>query len=167
MPPGYESFAPIIAGIFPSTDNLEWSVGINLSFPIFDQYQRFSDKSIAKSEISKIYLEKQSIMSKLEQRIRTMIQKASISYPAIKLSKDASISAHKGLDVVEDAYSKGMVSIIELIDIQNNTLIAEKIVADSVYEFSIDLMNVKRSIGIKLYDNKSTDKILADFLKKN
>ena len=46
-----------------------------------------------------------------------------------------------------DAYSRGAVSIITLIDAQQTTLAADEAAANAVYDFLVDLMNVERAVG--------------------
>ena len=56
-------------------------------------------------------------------------------------------AAKKNLDLVTDAYSRGAVSILDLLDAQNAALIAEETATNAVFDFLIDLMNLQRSLG--------------------
>ena len=165
LPQGYEAFAPVIKENIPKLNDLEWQLGLNISLPIFDNYSRVSEKNITKSKISKLYLNKQLIMSELEQKIRTMIEEVATSYISINLSEDASNSVNKGLKLVESAYIKGIIPITELIDVQNNNLIAKELVLNSKYEFIINLMKAKRVAGFKLY-HQNDENIINSFLNK-
>ena len=55
------------------------------------------------------------------------------------------IHERKNLDLVTDAYSRGAVSIIELVDAQNAALAADGAAANAVFEFLIDLMEAQRA----------------------
>jgi outer membrane protein TolC len=48
---------------------------------------------------------------------------------------------------VGDAYAQGTVSLLDLIDAQNNDLVAELVAADAVFEFFIDMMETERAAG--------------------
>jgi outer membrane protein TolC len=48
---------------------------------------------------------------------------------------------------VGDAYSRGTVSIIDLLDAQNAALVADQVAANAVYDFLIDLIEVQRASG--------------------
>ena len=64
----------------------------------------------------------------------------------ITLSEDAAIAAARNLELVEDAYGRGTVSIIELLDAQNAAILAEEGAANAVYDFLLDLMEVERAM---------------------
>jgi outer membrane protein TolC len=51
------------------------------------------------------------------------------------------------LELVTDAYSRGAVAIVTLLDAQNSALVAYEGAANAVYGFLIDLMGVERAIG--------------------
>jgi outer membrane protein TolC len=63
------------------------------------------------------------------------------------LSNDAADSARLNLTLVTDSYVRGIKSIIDLIDAQNQALVANQQAANAVYDFLIDLMAVQRSAG--------------------
>jgi outer membrane protein TolC len=69
------------------------------------------------------------------------------SYPGIRLSYDAANAAKDNLKLVADSYSRGLKSIIDLIDAQNQALVANQQAANAVYDFIIDLISVQRSAG--------------------
>ena len=81
----------------------------------------------------------------IEQRIRSALFDAASTYTSIELSAEAADAAGKNLDLVTDAYSRGAVSIIDLLDAQNAALVADAFAANAVYDFLIDLMEVQRS----------------------
>ena len=70
----------------------------------------------------------------------------------------------ENLDLVTDAYSRGLVSIIELLDAQNAALVADQMAAKAAYDFLIDLMKSQRAIG--RMDFFTTQKECEEFLKK-
>jgi len=51
------------------------------------------------------------------------------------------------LELVTDAYSRGAVDIIRLIDAQNAALVASLAEENAVYDFLIDFMNIQRTVG--------------------
>ena len=56
--------------------------------------------------------------------------------------------ADKNLQLVTDSYERGIVSIIDLLDAQNQALSANLDAANAVYNFLVDLMKVQRSLGL-------------------
>lgn len=143
LPPG---MGDMFGGLFPKTDDLEWSIGVKVSLPLFEGFATKSEENKTKM-LSKLLLEKQSAMEKIEQRVRSMVEKANSSYPAIKLTNDAKEAVVKSLNLIEDVYLKGFASTIDLIDIQNTLTTVNEATENAKYEFLIDLMEVQRAVG--------------------
>lgn len=140
LPPGF----PI--GL-PKTDDTDWVIQLQASFPLFTGGAKIADYRKARSELSRLTYEKESTAEKVEEDIRTSLNNAGASYPSIGFALDAADAARKNLDIVTDSYSRGVASIIDLLDAQNAALSAELNAANSVYNFLIDLMNVQRASG--------------------
>jgi outer membrane protein len=129
------------------TDDTEWTVQIQASFPLFRGGAKIADYRKARSELSRLNYEKDSTTEKVEEQIRTALNNSGASYPSIGFALNAAEAAHKNLDLVTDSYSRGVVSIIDLLDAQNAALSADLNAANAVYNFLIDLMNVQRAAG--------------------
>ena len=69
------------------------------------------------------------------------------SYANIGLARTSASAAQVNLDLVSDSYSRGSASITDLIDAQNNSLVADLDAANSSYDFLVDLMDVERAVG--------------------
>jgi outer membrane protein TolC len=148
----------------PSTDDTDWSLALNLSFPLYSGGSKRAARKKAEEELNRLRLEREAVKERLEQRIRSSLHYIGISHPNIRLSRDAAEAARKNLDLVTDAYSRGLVSIIELLDAQNAALVADQMAANAAYDFLIDLMKSQRAIG--RMDFFTTQKEREDFLKK-
>ncbi len=57
------------------------------------------------------------------------------------------MAAARNLELVEDAYGRGVVSVLDLLDAQNAALLAQEAAANAVHDFLKDLMEVERAIG--------------------
>ena len=140
LPPGF----PLD---IPKTDDTDWVIQLQASFPLFTGGAKIADYRKARSELSRLTYEKESTSEKVEENIRTSLNNAGASYPSIGFALDAADAAKKNLDIVTDSYSRGVASIIDLLDAQNAALSAELNAANAVYNFLIDLMNVQRASG--------------------
>lgn len=129
------------------TDDTEWIVQLQASFPLFRGGAKIADYKQARSELSRLRYERDSTAEKVEEQIRTSLNASGASYPSIGFALDAADAAHNNLELVTDSYSRGVVSIIDLLDAQNAALSADLNAANSVYNFLIDLMNVQRAAG--------------------
>ena len=130
-----------------SLDDTDWSVGVFATFPLAEGGGKFATIKRAREELSRIQLEKEAASERIEQRIRSALHQASASYPNIGLSRSAAKASKRNLDLVADQYSRGLVSIVDLLDAQNSSLRAGQDAENAVYNFLIDWMDVQRATG--------------------
>jgi outer membrane protein TolC/ABC-type uncharacterized transport system substrate-binding protein len=138
---------PALSGIVQPPEDLSWQVGVSLNFPLFRGGAKFHERSRAIAAAGELRLELASVREKVEQRIRTALHGAGASYAGMGQARIAADAAAQSLDLVEDAYSQGAATILDVLDAQNNARVADEVAADAVYGFLIDLMEVERSIG--------------------
>jgi outer membrane protein TolC len=129
----------------PGIDDTESTIGIQLAFPLFTSGSRSAQQVQASEQLIGLQLQYQSVAERVEQRIRSALFRTRSARTAIRLSREAASAARSNLDVVRDAYSRGTVSILDLLDAQNAALIAELRAATSVYDFVSELMEVERA----------------------
>ena len=141
----------IPAGVFPfdlsEPDETDWILGLNVSFPLFSGGKKSAVIRRAREELSVLRIQRQSMAERIEQRIRSALQITSRSYEAIRQSQQAAGAAGKNLELVTDAYSRGALSIIDLIDAQNAALVSDLAAADAVYDFFIDYVGTARAMN--------------------
>lgn len=149
---------------FPEIDETDWNVGLSMSFPLFKGAAKFAEKKQSLEELLQLQLERKAVIEKIEQRIRSSMHTAGASYAIIQQTQNAAEASQKNLDLVFDAYSRGAVSIIELIDAQNAALVADQGSSNAIYDFLIDLMRAERSIG--KFDILRSEKSRKDFYNR-
>ncbi len=142
------SMPPPIGNInLQDPEDFSWSVGVSATLPIFrGGYQK---AKIRKSEIEILKLENQKadVVNLLDQRIYVVLEQMKQSYNSIKLSTQAREAAKKNLELVQDAYSKGLISITQLIDAQNANLKSRELRINAIYDFRINIIKLERAIG--------------------
>lgn len=131
----------------PEADDTSWSVGLKLSLPLFSGGARWADLYRSERKLEQLQLERRALAGRLEQRIRSALQDSRASHAGIRLSRQGAEAARRNLELVTDAYSRGVVSILELLDAQNAALSADQAAANAVYDFLLDLMAVERAVG--------------------
>ncbi len=152
-----------IAGL-PADDDTDWMIGINASLPLFEGGARRARVSGSQLELDQRQAQRDATRERIEQRIRVSLHAIEASYPSIQLSKDAATAARKNLELVTEAYSRGAVSILDLLDAQNAALVAEESATNAVFDFLIDLMNLQRGFG--QFDFFLDDNGLNDWLER-
>ncbi len=148
----------------PKADDTNWSLAINASLPIFSGGAKISNMIQKSDELKMLEYQRESVVEKVEQRIRSALHLMGASYAAIHQTRMASEAADKTLDLVLDAYSRGEASILDLIDAQNASLVSSLLAANAVYDFLDDYMNVQRAVG--KFDLTMQDKDKEDFLNR-
>ena len=138
---------PIEGFGFPSLNNLNWSVGISATLPIFEGGALRALRSRAEIEFDELMLQLEATRQRIEQRTRSILHRARASFAGIQLARDAAEAARRNLDLVTDSYSEGVVDIIRLIDAQNQALVADLVAANAIFDYLIDLMGVQRAAG--------------------
>ncbi|SEA27025.1 Outer membrane protein TolC [Desulfuromusa kysingii] len=140
--------APSFEGLTLSqADDTDWSLNLNLSLPLFTGGARSSDLARSREDLSRLYLQRNAIVERIDQRIRSALHQAGSSFAGIRLSHEAAVAARKNLDLVTDSYARGAVGILNLLDAQNAALVAEQTASNAVYNFLIDLMEAERATG--------------------
>jgi outer membrane protein TolC len=114
---------------------------------LFEGGARVAQTRQASAEVTRLTVEREAAAERIEQRVRSALHVMGASYASIDLSEDASAAAKSNFDLVSDAYARGAVTILDLLDAQNAFLVAELGAADAVYDFLVDLMEVQRAIG--------------------
>lgn len=145
---GEGSGSTSIAGLdLPEKDDTDWTAGVQATLPLFAGGGRSATLKRAREELSQLRDERDNTANRIEARILNAVHLIRASYPGIRLSTDAANAARRNLSLVGDAYVRGIKSIIDLIDAQNQSLVADQQAANAVYDFLIDLMAVQRSAG--------------------
>ncbi len=154
-----------------SLDDTDWTIFVQATFPLFRGGGKVADYKQAREQLFGLRLQRQSVAEKVEQDIRSSMNDTGASFPSIKFSKNAADAAEKNLDLVTDSYSRGVVSILDLLDAQDASISADLNAATAVYDFFIDLVNLHRAVGkFDLYVSKEDNDIwfkrLEDFYNK-
>jgi outer membrane protein TolC len=130
-----------------------------VSIPLYEGGDRKAAIKEAESNIKKLEADKLHLMRKLELNTRASLEDARASFSSIKLSKTRSEYAAKVLQMVQNAYSQGLISILDLIDAQNAALIANEASANAIFSFLSDFVKVSRAVGTFefILDQKSNE----------
>jgi outer membrane protein TolC len=131
----------------PRADDTEWSIGLRATLPIFEGGGKPAAVRRLSHDLAELKLRLRQATEETEEAIRLALFETKKSYPAIDLAREAARAAGRNRRLVTDAYGRGVVSIIELLDAQNAALVAEQKAAGAVFEFLSDLMKVHRAVG--------------------
>ena len=125
----------------------DWLIGLNISLPIYEGGGRSHSITKAKHTLNQNKIELNNSKRDLEQNVREKLRLVQISKFSIELKERAADAAQKNYDLVYDAYNKGSMGVIELVDAQNSKLVAKLNAINSTYKFFIDLVTLEHSVG--------------------
>jgi outer membrane protein TolC len=148
----------------PGLDDTETTVALQLSLPLFTGGARGAQKTRAYEELTGLRVQRHATAERIEQRVRAALHTTRSAYTAIRLSRQAADAAESNFVVVRDAYSRGTVSILDLLDAQNAALVADLRAATAVYDFVRALMEVQRAAA--RFDFFLTPEDQADWFKR-
>ncbi len=132
----------------PVADDSSWSLALNASLPLFDGGERGATRLQAEIDLERLQLERTAVEERIEQRIRTALVQTRASFVGIRLSTQAAAAARDNLDLVEDSYSRGVASLLDLLDAQTAALNAEEQAANALYDFMIDWIEGQRAANL-------------------
>jgi outer membrane protein TolC len=151
-----------VQGIDPIDDT--WNIGVNVSLPLFEGGATSVNIQQTKIEINKLKEIRAQLMQYLELGVHAAVLEANVKMVNLESSKRSAEFANKSLDLVQAAYAKGGVSVVELIDAQNAALNAESNALNSVYEFLTSILKAERAVG--KYSLLSTAEEREEFTKR-
>ena len=139
--------APVIGPVTIPRNDTTWNVGLRASLPLFEGGGRVSERRRAAETVRQLELQRDATEERIRQRLRSALHLAGASWAGIDLSRQAADAAGRNLELVRDAYSQGVVSVLELLDAQNAALVAQEGSENAVFDFLIDLNEVQRALG--------------------
>lgn len=135
-----------IAGI-ETPDSLDWQVGVSASLPLLEGGGHNAELRRVERQRSQLTLQRKAIARDIERRLRVSLYQANATFGAIELTRAAAAAARQNLELVTDKYREGTAPIIQLIDAQNQSVVAELDAANAVFDFLAQLMRVERAMG--------------------
>ncbi len=128
-------------------DDTSWSIALQGSLPLWEGGARRAELAAERETLARLKLDRETLSERLEQLIRSTLFVVNSSYAGIRYTREASEAASNSLELVTDAYSRGAVDVLDLLDAQNAALNAELAAASALYNFFIDLLAVERSVN--------------------
>ena len=131
----------------PGLDDWTWQTSLVFSYPLFSGTAKFAAKDRATEDLTRIQIQRDAAAQRVEQRVRSVLHLLRGSWVNIELARAAADASANNFQLVQDAYRRGVGDILNLLDAQNEALVADLSAASAVYDFLTDLIEVQRSVG--------------------
>jgi outer membrane protein len=128
-------------------DDQSWSVSLRASLPLFTAGANSAALSRARHQRRQLEAQRAALADSVRARAQVALERVRASHPSIALSAEAAAAARENYNSVTEAYSRGLVTVTELIDAQGAALDADLAQADAKYTFLIDFVGVLRASG--------------------
>ena len=128
-------------------DDESWSVSLRATLPIFTGGGNSATLSRARFQQRQLEAQRAAVIDSVRARAQVALERVSASHPSIALSTEAAGAARENYNSVTEAYSRGIVTVTELIDAQDTALSSDLAQADAKYTFLIDFVSVLRASG--------------------
>jgi len=153
------------AGPQAGQDLNDWSIGVQATLPLFSGGLKKANVSRASFELRQLESLRVSTEERVEERVRNQLYAMRAAYAQIDLAATAAEASQKNFDLVSDAYARGTVTVIELLDAQDTSLAASAAAAESLYNFLITTMSVQRAVGgyDYLLSQEARDALASEF----
>jgi len=135
------------AGPGAGQDLNDWSVGVQATLPIFSGGLKKANVSRSSYELRQLEYLRASSLERVEEAIRSQLHAAQAAYGQIELSAVAATASRKNYELVSDAYARGTVTVIELLDAQETSIAASAAEAESLHNFLTTVMALQRAVG--------------------
>ncbi|MEL6770492.1 MAG: TolC family protein [Bacteroidota bacterium] len=136
-----------MAASFPEAPGTFWTLGLNVTLPLFEGGGRTARLARATAEVHRLQLERDLIAQRVEQNVRTQLHVTAASYAAIQEARRAADAARQSLDIVTRSYAAGALDVTALLESQAAAQRAEVGVTNAVYDFLVNVKRVERAIG--------------------
>ncbi|MFS4417875.1 TolC family protein [Maribacter sp. 2307ULW6-5] len=149
-----------------------YNVGVNISLPILNRFRNNIDKETALIQQEQLQLNRENIELALTASVSASVLNVINQISNIRLSEVSVKAAKESLELVQASYSEGAVSIIQLIDAQNNYLQAQLAQAGATYNFFLNTIQLERFMGYNFLlrtqeENDAFARRFTEFLDQN
>jgi outer membrane protein TolC len=152
-------------GVNPNALDKNYNVGLNLSIPIVDQNRKNINRQVAIIQKDQLTINKTNTQLAIETNVNNAVLAIINEVSNIALSTVSETAAAEALDLTQTSYSNGAVSVVQLIDAQNNYLNSSLAKATAVYNYLLSSLRLERFIGyyFLMHSRAENDQFIGRF----
>ena len=137
-------FPGAIGGV---TDKTNWAVGVQARLPLYQGGGRSAERDRAQAELDQQQLHYDELVMNLQSGVLQQTLSTEARFDRIGYSNTAAEAGHNNLELVTEAYERGVMTVTDLVDAQASAFNADQDAANAVYDFLIDYLRLQRYTG--------------------
>ncbi len=146
---GSLEYARVFQGsdFFATDSENQATLGVQLSIPIFENGQRKADVMKTQALIRGLAAQREKAVQQIEQRALAAFYNISSAHPNMRLSRTSLEAAEKNYESIQEKYSQGAASILDLLDAQSSLLSQRQQAAVAGYDYLKTVHQLQRAIA--------------------
>ncbi len=145
-------------GSLPSESILSdnYNVGVSVSIPLFDRNRESISRQTAIIQKQQLQLNRDNVALSIDANVRNAVSDLTTQISNIELSRVSEETAGESLELSQASYSSGAITLVQLLDAQNNYLQAQLSRATANYNYLISAIILERYIGYYFLQHTET-----------
>ena len=135
------------AGTSVASFNPVYSLGANVSIPIYTGGRIGADVEHARSELARREAEFQDLKGRVAYDVRVAWLDLNASESSIAVAERNKVLAAKALTQSQDRYANGVTNFLEVVQAQEAVASADENYVESLFSYNISLISLARAIG--------------------
>ncbi|NLR93901.1 TolC family protein [Flammeovirga agarivorans] len=132
---------------FPEVPLNNYTVGVNVSIPIFQQNTRNVNQQKTKIQYDQLLVQKNQFEVGIDKYIHEIILALTNEIANIEISKSNLEVSQENVALSQDEYANGIIPVIQLIDAQNDFLETQLALTTAQYNYFMVSLQLQRAIG--------------------
>ncbi len=137
------------------TDKTNWAIGVEARLPLYQGGARSAERDRAQAQFDQEQLRYDDLLLNLQSGVLQQTLATEARFDRIGYSNTAATAGHNNLELVTEAYERGVMTVTDLVDAQFSAFNADQEAANAVYDFLIDYLRLQRYTG--QFDIVATD----------
>jgi outer membrane protein len=128
-------------------NQLEWGARADLAFPLFEGGAKLASYRQAREIVESLRIERRARVEALDDGIRSAFARASGAYRSVGYAQAGEAAAQKNYEFVHEGFVLGVADYIDLLDAQNQLLMAQLASLNALYDFFAQLLSAEELIA--------------------
>ncbi len=124
-----------------------WTAGVKVELPLIKGGSIESNKRSLNKQLESLKYQRETLEDEISQKILSSLNNVEKYYIQTVTSKENMVSAKKNLDLVEDLYIEGTISISDLLDARTDYINAVSDNSATTYLYLNSIIDLQRAIG--------------------